>query len=464
MQVKSMLQKESMLERIAGPYPTPPLDNFIVSPLGCIPKKESGKFRIIHDLSSPRGNSINDFISEEDASVQYETFDTLVSLVQHYGKGCLMAKTDIEEAFRIIPIHPSDRHLLGFSFENEFFYDKCLPMGCRSSCAIFESVSRAIQHIIQGKFPLSGVTHILDDFIFVGPSQQPNTQETLHGFLQFAQEIGLPIKDSKTVLPTTTIIAHGIEIDSVKMTARLPQDKIERAKLLLHQFKSRRKVTLKEIQSLIGTLNFACRVIRPGRAFLRRLINLTCKSTQSHHHIKLNADARADINAWLIFLSSFNGVSVLLKNQFASSDALKLFSDASGSVGYAAVCGSNWLQGAWPPSWKEIHITPKELFPIVLALEIWGKTIANQKVLFKTDNMAVAEIINKQSCKDSFTMKLVRRLVIAALQHNILFRAVHIAGYTNLIPDHLSRSKFQEALQLAPWLNRTPTPIPHDLI
>ena len=44
--------------------------------------------------------------------VHYESFDNIVEWVQKFGRGALMAKADIEDAFRIIPIHPEDHHLL----------------------------------------------------------------------------------------------------------------------------------------------------------------------------------------------------------------------------------------------------------------------------------------------------------------------------------------------------------------
>ena len=97
-------------------------------------------------------------------------------------------------------------------------------------------------------------------------------------------------------------------------------------------------------------------------------------------------------------------------------------------------------------------------------IEIWGNTLANTKVLFKTDNMAVVDIINKQTCKEPVTMGLTRRLVLAALRYNIVFKALHIPGKTNLIPDYLSRSKLQEAKNLAPWLDTAPTPVPAELL
>jgi hypothetical protein len=326
-----------------------------------------------------------------------------------------MAKSDIQEAFRIIPICPQDRHLLGFMYEGNFYFDKCLPMGCRTSCAIFESFSKALHWIATHKLNIQGVTHILDDFIFIGPPQSSETSNNLQAFLDMCDECNIPIKESKTVLATTCISAHGIEVDSIKMEARLPQDKLTRARDLLILYTNKRTITLKQLQSLIGLLNFACKVVVPGRAFLRRLVDLTCGISKSHHHISLNCQARADISAWLCFLKSFNGTSIFLHHTWSNSEAIKLYSDAAGSLGYAAVFGAKWLAGEWSPEWHSVHITAKELFPIVLAVEIWGLYLDNKKILFKTDNSAVAEVINKQSCKDPITMALVRRFVIASL-------------------------------------------------
>lgn len=87
-----------------------------------------------------------------------------------------------------------------------------------------------------------------------------------------------------------------------------------------------------------------------------------------------------------------------------------------------------------------------------------------KKIMFYSDNMAVVEIINKQTCKDTALMRLVRRLVIAALTYNIVFRAKHIKGKTNVIADYLSRSQFQKARALAPWLAPHQTAIPDHLL
>jgi hypothetical protein len=181
------------------------------------------------------------------------------------------------------------------------------------------------------------------------------------------------------------------------MECRIPMEKIIKLKSKLDYFKHRKKVTLKEIHSLIGLLNFACSVVVPGRAFLRRLINLTCNIRSQNFYVSLNKDSRADLQTWSYFIDSFNGKSVFLDLHRSSSEHLKLWTDASCFIGFAAVLGTSWFASHWPESLGYYQISVKELFPIVLALEIWSFKFHKKKVLFLSDNNAVVDIINKQN-------------------------------------------------------------------
>ena len=60
--VDQKLTKEIEEGRIVGPFAEPPLPNLRISPLGVIPKKVQGEFRMIHHLSFPFGASVNDFM------------------------------------------------------------------------------------------------------------------------------------------------------------------------------------------------------------------------------------------------------------------------------------------------------------------------------------------------------------------------------------------------------------------
>lgn len=149
-------------------------------------------------------------------------------------------------------------------------------MGASSSCQIFEKLCTTFHWIMINRYDASGISHYIDDFFFIGP---PNSQKCLQDVLAFGQlcnTIGIPIKQSKTVLPTTKLTIYGIEVDSVFMKSCLPQDKLEHLRSVLAATSRKKKGTLRDLQSLIGLLNFPCIVVVPGRAFLRRLIDLTC--------------------------------------------------------------------------------------------------------------------------------------------------------------------------------------------
>ena len=80
------------------------------------------------------------------------------------------------------------------------------------------------------------------------------------------------------------------------------------------------KVTLKEVQSLIGLLNFAFSVVRPSRAFLRRLIDLALGIRSPEHKIRLNREVKEDLRLGLSFLCHFNGRSFFVGEHWLSSD------------------------------------------------------------------------------------------------------------------------------------------------
>ena len=168
--VSETLAKEIALGRVAGPFSNPPFSNLQVSPIGVIPKKHSDTFRLIFHLSYPKtGDSINSFISKEDYSLQYTKIDNASAALLDFGPGKFMAKTDIESAFRIFPIHRDDWELLGMFWENQYFVDLFLPFGLRSAPFKFNNISIAIAWILSHKCLISYVDFILDDFFIMEP-------------------------------------------------------------------------------------------------------------------------------------------------------------------------------------------------------------------------------------------------------------------------------------------------------
>ena len=77
----------------------------------------------------------------------YQSFDSALVIVANYGHGAFMSKGDVESAFRILPINPSDWPLLGIHFNHQYYIDICLPFRASISCALFEMVGNILQWI-----------------------------------------------------------------------------------------------------------------------------------------------------------------------------------------------------------------------------------------------------------------------------------------------------------------------------
>ena len=449
--------------RMAGPFTSPPLKNFRTSPIGVVPKKDSDKFRTITDLSSPKGSSINDFISDSESSVQFDTFDKAVDIVAKLGRGTLLAKIDIKSAFRICPVHPSNWHLLGISFKNFYFVDLCLPFGLRSSVNRFCSVSNMIMWILRNNYNVANATHYLDDFLFAGSATTSNCLNSINLATKLFENLCIPLSPEKYVAPTTTITYLGITIDSQAMEIRLPDEKLVSIMAMLSRWQKTKKCTKRELLSLIGKLSFAAKVVPSGRTFIRRLIDLSKTVSRLTHHISLNAGARQDINWWLQFLPTWNGKHKILDPFITLCPDINLYTDASGSLGFGIYFNGHWISQRWPPGYETFSIQWKELFPIYVTCFIWQRQFSGKRLLFHCDNNAVVNIWSADSSRSPEIMSIIRKLFYIAAKNEFTVNVQHIPGTSNLLADSLSRLQVQKFLQLAPVADKQPTPVPRQV-
>lgn len=449
------LNKELKLGHLYGPFEHPPFSNLRINPCGLVPKK-SGGWRLITHLSFPPSLSINEFIDPELTSVQYSKFDSVIEMVQGLGKGALLMKKDIKSAFDLLPVYPSDFPLLGIynDFTSEILIQKTMPQGCSLSCATFEKFSTCLHWIVANYSKSTNIDHYLDDFLFAAMTL-PDLSFIVDTFDFICGDIGVPLNEDKTVGPVTTIVYLGLEIDSENGIIRIPHEKIIALIHLLEAFKDRKKITLKQLQSLVGSLNFICRAIPSGRAFNRRFYNAMSQARLPHHFIRVSAGMRSDMEVWFMFLKDFNGIYYFGDLEWTSSDNLELFTDACGNkeCGCGAYFQGKWCFLKWPSDLTpEVlrDITYLELIPIMLALSVWGHLFQRKKILFRTDNNALVAIINNRSSKNNKVMNLVRQLVLFTLRYGIQFRAMHISTSKNVITDAISRLQWNRLRKVLP--------------
>jgi len=186
--VDQKLNKEISEGHIRGPFAQPPFDKLKVSPLGVIPEKQPGEYRMIHHLSFPHGDSVDDFIPSELSSVHYASVDDAVRMIKKIGPSCTLAKTDVRSAFRIIPVHPTDYYLLGVHWKGKYYIDCCLPRGLDSSCRTFKMLSTGMEWVARNKLNIPHIIHILDDFLIAGESSG-TCQANLQRFLDLCEDV-----------------------------------------------------------------------------------------------------------------------------------------------------------------------------------------------------------------------------------------------------------------------------------
>ena len=434
-EVKDKVEKQIIMEIDHGRYTIVNKRPTIVSALGAIPKKDSDEIRIIHDCSRPIGTSLNDLATK--FSVKYQTIDEAAKLST---RNCFYAKVDLKSAYRSVRIHPSNLKLTGlkWQFGNSdnpvYLVDNRLPFGARKSPAIFHRLTQAVRRIMAGR-GFENIVVYLDDFLIVEETKQA-CLNTMNVLLQLLRSLGFYINWSKVIDPTQRIIFLGIEFDSTDLTLYFPEDKLQDTLELLRDFKLKRRASKKQLQRLAGKLNWASRVIRGGRTYLRRVLNLQNSIKSLSHKAKLSLDFHRDIDWWLQFMPLFNGVSMLPKHQI---DEVHI--DASNVASGIAFRG-DWLYTCWELDWPEVaplHINFKEVLSVVLAARRWGHLWANSRVTILTDSECAKYIIKNGTTRNDIVMKYMRELFWASAIYNFEICPVYIRGVDNILPDTISR-------------------------
>jgi hypothetical protein len=273
---ESELQIKAEIE--LGRYIVTPVAPYVVSSLGAIPKVNK-KVRLIHDLSRPEGG-VN--VHTTDTSVVYSTIDDAVRFIK---PGSYIAKVDLKSAYRSVPIHSSCYAYMGLSWrfgtdtESTYFYDCRLPFGASRSCKVFQAISNSIVRILD-RHNFRCISYI-DDFLVIGESKL-ECQKALDFLLKLIPMLGLEVNWDKVSAPETSLSFLGVQIDCVRRTLALPESKLAEVRLLVEKWQKKKRFCKKDLQKMIGKLNWCARVVVGGRSFLRNLINVMTKLKAPH--------------------------------------------------------------------------------------------------------------------------------------------------------------------------------------
>ena len=212
--------------------------------------------------------------------------------------------------------------------------------------------------------------HYLDDYFIVGPLHSLVWGNSIATMIATCKKLGFAVNSEKGTKPATTTNFLGVDIDLVGMEARINPTHLSKTISLLWL------ATKWSILSLVGKPHFMFLICRPGRAFLCDMIKTSMKAWNLHHRIKLNQEFHRDIDWWLHYLPTWNGVSLLYKSHWLTCVVCQFFTDAS-NVGFCCYFQGTLVSG-WVPRhlfWDRLmSINWRELYAITMALAIWGSS------------------------------------------------------------------------------------------
>lgn len=434
--VCELVEKQIKVEIEHGHYKLVTEKPTIVSAIGAIPKKDNKqKIRIIHDCSRPSGNALNDYAST--STFKYQNLQDAVDVIT---PGCYLAKLDLSNAYRSVKIHPSNYNFTGlkWKFKNQtkdtYMVDTRLPFGASKSPEIFNKLTQAVCKIM-AKRGKEKVIAYLDDFLVVSQTFQ-GCMEMLTDLMQLVRELGFSINYNKIEGPSKQLTFLGISLDTESMSMSLPVQKLEEFKTCVQTTLTKKSVTKRQIQSLIGKLNWCTQCVYGGRFHMRRLIDKVIDLKCSWHRTRVTKDMKDDLKWWENYMKIFNGSCQMVDARPGTPVSIDSCPVAAGAVFH-----KDWIYTSWENKGhiSPLHINFKEVLALEPAVHRWSHLWTNKKVYIHCDNMAAVSIINRGSCRNRIVMSSLRRIFWKSAIFNFRLKAVYYPGIYNELADTVSR-------------------------
>ena len=305
--VQTYICEELKHGAILGPFEHKPI-SLHISPFMTRDKPDSDTRRTIVDLSWPKDKSVNAGVQRDnylgsDFILNYPSVDDIVKRLIELGPGSLLCKVDISRAFRQLKVDPGDINLLGLKLDS-YYIDQSVPFGYRHGSIFFEKVTDSIRFIMR-KHGFHDLFNYVDDII------QCDTPSKIHPAFQFLvdllHQLGLTLNSKKLVSPTTSMVCLGILIDTEARTMSVPPEKLENIVKMCDEWQNKKFCSKRELQSLLGSLLYVSKCVRPARAFLNRMLQFL-RSMTGNSSTRLTVDFFKDLKWFVTFVKQFNCV------------------------------------------------------------------------------------------------------------------------------------------------------------
>ncbi|GAA5931264.1 hypothetical protein JCM1841_000878 [Sporobolomyces salmonicolor] len=435
------IRQDVLKRRLAGPYDPLWLAQtlgilFRSSPLSCrrkyTPPGKPQKLRTIENLSFPYSptpggtRSVNSNLSSDDYPSRWTRLSTLLDAVRRLPRDTTVLVTDLTDAFKQLPIHPSQRPHHGVHWRGKLFFRKTPSFGGRTTPGTFCNVVDCVLDIVEFLFPALFTSNIVDDLLFARFNHTAVSSDMLFSVLR---ELGVEWSAEKTQTWSRRFKFGGVWIDMDEMTVELDGEKKRKYALKLEQFvegRARDGKRLDDVLSIMGTLLYVCEIIPARRPCLNAFLSWRRKfptSTMSSRH--LTRVVLDELDDWLCFLynpeplkASFALPPTISRHYFftdACSRGLGIVVDGRYAVGF--VLSERWAEYAARPG----NIAAPEAWAVeVVGAIIEALGIENVAILVGVDNTNVVNAFAKGRAANRLVNNAIRRLSESMRQRDVI--------------------------------------------
>jgi hypothetical protein len=397
-----------------------------------------------------------------------------------------MAKVDVHSYFHQLPAFPGHWPLLAFRVpaaslpgaaavaqeadagaEVEVWGTRVL-FGLRHGPEVADRLSQAIVRLMQ-RMGWQVTYALLDDFN-IHEADQQRCMLGWHFLCAVLAHLGLVASLHKSSAPAQVMQTLGLEIDSRTMQVRLTQQRVLQLRQQVEEFSTKRKCSKRELDSVVGRLQWASDVIYGGSLLLNPIRRCGSSASKPHHRVYLRAEARLALSWWHSALQTFNGSRQILNRQprpwqLLTTDACGVWDMAEPGIGMFVEGGFCGLTAAqcrllFPDAPAlEAPIQLWELFAVLALARLYGPYLSGQYWQLGVDNCNVVSWLLRGTVRGSVcyapAMQYLLELFTLQVQLDFRLQPVWIPSSVNALADAASRGEWGAfAAALRAWLRR----------
>lgn len=413
------LLSRGIIRRIHSPQPL-----FFSRPF-VVPKKD-GPNRLIIDLSS-----LNRLLLTP--SFKMETVSSIASCIVEPMWGCTV---DLKDAFYHVPVAWSCHIFLAFVVDFQIYVFQVLPFGLSIAPWAFSRITKPIKahlHLL-----LFRIHTFLDDFLLLAPTKDSLLELTSY-VLSLLQRLGILINYKKSHLPPSQTVEYlGVTFHLDSLLLSLPEDKVLKVMSLCQDAIHQSQLSRRQLECLVGVLNFASNFVPLGRLRLRPVVswmNLHTSAESRDLPIPLDPMLKVLLGRWTD--ASFLRSPVPMSQPIPS---LQLMTDAS-RTGWGGVLIPYSASGTWPTSYASCSTNWLELQAVFLSVLHFLPLLQGRCVQLLSDNTTVIACILRQgTLRSPSLMDLSTSILEFCFAHSISLVPKHLSGSLNVLADQGSRS------------------------